>query len=527
MQSAVTAQKFGLTAILLDCADLGSALALHQNLQQNPPAGVEELIPAAQTVLVRFETAAQATYFAQHFAWDGGAHASAASKDPRTLEVIYEGQDLEDVAKMLNMSTEQVINAHTQQQWSVAFAGFAPGFFYLHAEDNVLEVPRRSSPRTAVPTGSVGLAGQFSGIYPRESPGGWQLIGRTNAPLWDLQQDPPALLEPGDLVQFKAVREHTRVASSATSAPKTAQRSIAQVITSGAQLLYQDAGRVQQTHWGVSPSGFADPVAAHEANYLVGNEPDATVLESLMGGFVLESHEDSVMALSGAQALAIITEGEELDRVVPAHTPFALLSGQTLRVGIADAGLRVYLAVRGGFDVELSAHSASYDTMSAVGPAPLTAGDPLHAGETTGKAVRVPTPAPELPKNDEVTEVRVILGPRENWFTAESLENFFTVNWKISPQSNRIGVRLVPDTENNSAVLQREITSELPSEGMISGAIQVPPNGEPVVFLADHPVTGGYPVIATVHPEDLRLLAQSQPGTTLRFTRFNNQEAIH
>ncbi|WP_237236932.1 5-oxoprolinase subunit B family protein, partial [Rothia nasimurium] len=176
-----TVKPFGLLAVMVDCRTLENALHLHGHLQQHPAAGQTELVPAAQTVLVRFETAQQAADFL------AAPDLPQASGDVRThgrtvtIPVVYDGQDLTDVATHLGMSEQAVIYAHTTGHWSVAFAGFAPGFFYLHRHDNVLDVPRRSTPRTSVPAGAVGLAGDFSGIYPRTSPGGWQLIGRTNA----------------------------------------------------------------------------------------------------------------------------------------------------------------------------------------------------------------------------------------------------------------------------------------------------------------------------------------------------------
>lgn len=523
-------KRFGLTSILVECADLSAALAVHSHLQHQPPAGLVELIPAAQTVLVRFEQAHQALTFARTFTGAASTDIRREASREQLIDVVYDGEDLADVAEHTGLSIEKVIEAHTQQLWSVAFAGFAPGFFYLHAEENVLEVPRRASPRTAVPSGAVGLAGQFSGIYPRTSPGGWQLIGHTNAPLWDLSQNPPALLEPGNTVRFRAVREHIDVATPESTVSEPSTDSVLTVKTAGAQLLFEDEGRSGLTHWGVSPAGFADPVAAHAANLLVGNMPSATVLESLMGGFVVEAQQDTVVSLTGARTFAIVTEPAQPDRVVPQETPVALMAGQTLRVGVAEQGLRVYLGIRGGFAAEEAATRFSTDTMSSIGPSPLQPGDSLHVAEKTGIAVAHPVIAPALPNPQEANLIRVIVGPRDDWFTPESIQRFFRTEWTVSPDSNRIGIRLAPQ-ENESdgtdtQTLERANTEELPSEGMISGAIQVPPNGEPVVFLADHPVTGGYPVIACVHPHDLRLLAQSQPGTTIRFTRFEiNGEA--
>lgn len=122
-----------------------------------------------------------------------------------TIDVVYDGADLDDVARLTGLSAEQVVDAHTAAPLRVGFAGFAPGFAYLIGGDRRLHVPRRAEPRTRVPAGSVGLAGEFSGVYPRETPGGWQLIGHTDAVLWDVERDPPALLVPGTWVRFRAI----------------------------------------------------------------------------------------------------------------------------------------------------------------------------------------------------------------------------------------------------------------------------------------------------------------------------------
>lgn len=564
-----TVKPFGALAALVDCRTLENALHLHGHLQQHPAQGQVELVPAAQTVLVRFETPAHTASFL------GNPRLPQASGDVRThgrtvtIPVIYDGQDLADVANHLGISEQAVIYAHTTGHWSVAFAGFAPGFFYLHRHDNVLDVPRRATPRTSVPAGSVGLAGDFSGIYPRTSPGGWQLIGRTNAPLWDLTQNPPALLEPGMQVQFEAVRELiTASQAGVQDAPAPAQQpqagsrpvgshpidseqadgpapapcQVLEVNSPGLLTLFQDSGRAGLTHWGVSPSGPADRAAAAEANRLVGNSAEDTVLENLAGGLKLTALADVELALTGADTPATLTDPAQeppLNLAVRPSTPFALMPGQTLTLGAPARGLRSYLALRGGFAAPHEATSASRDTLAGLGPKPLVAGDRLVRARASSAVVAHPVPVLPLPEPGTVLEVRALPGPRDDWFTPESLGHFAEVTWEVSQSSDRIGVRLiladaaqeaplaqdVPSTpaDGSSApqptgVLTRAVTRELPSEGMVAGAVQVPPSGEPVVFLADHPVTGGYPVIATVHPADLRLLAQAPPGTRLRFT---------
>lgn len=544
-------KRFGALAVLVDCTTLEAALHVHAHLVERPATGQIELVPAAQTVLVRFNTAEQADAFM------ATPDLPATSGDVRThgqtatIDVVYDGQDVAEVASLLGISHEAVVYAHTTGHWSVAFAGFAPGFFYLHRHDNVLDVPRRTTPRTAVPAGSVGLAGDFSGIYPRTSPGGWQLIGHTDAPLWDLSRETPALLEPGMQVQFRAVRELVQISEqgpqqgaipSADTLVKTALSPVLTVNSPGALTLFQDSGRKGLTHWGVSPSGFADLAAAKEANRLVGNLPGATVLENLAGGLALTALEDTVLALTGAKVTATISQpegtqpdvGEQAEDPEPftplvarAYAPFALKAGQKLTLSSVEQGLRVYLAVRGGFAAPFEAASTSRDTLASLGADSLTAGDQLQLASLPVSVVGNPAPPLPLPIAGETLEIRVIPGPRDDWFTADSLARFGQLTWQVSEASDRIGVRLLPaETPDTQTPLTRAITGELPSEGMVPGAIQVPPSGEPVVFLADHPVTGGYPVIATVHPADLRLLAQSPPQTLIRFVTEMPQEPI-
>lgn len=198
----LTFNRYGLRNVLIDCGSLENALSIHARLATVEVAGAIELIPAAQTVLIRFASQKYCRRFLKNplSVLESGAPATPTKVNTdaeRVIEVLYDGEDLAEVAELAGLSQEAVIAQHTSMEYRVAFAGFAPGFFYLHSEDRTLDVPRRTNPRTKVPAGSVGLAGEFSGIYPRTSPGGWQLIGRTADPLWDIHQDPPALLAPG------------------------------------------------------------------------------------------------------------------------------------------------------------------------------------------------------------------------------------------------------------------------------------------------------------------------------------------
>ncbi len=196
----------GDAALLAEFASLDEVLAYNRALDAGRPPGVVDLVAGARTLLVRFEPeVVQADTVRRWISETAPEAGGAVVPEEVVIRVRYDGPDLEEVGERTGLGTEGVIAAHTGRAWSVAFGGFAPGFAYLAGGDDRLRVPRRESPRTAVPAGAVGLAGEFSGIYPRRSPGGWQLIGTTEAELWQPERTPPALLRPGVQVRFIAV----------------------------------------------------------------------------------------------------------------------------------------------------------------------------------------------------------------------------------------------------------------------------------------------------------------------------------
>jgi KipI family sensor histidine kinase inhibitor len=207
-------RPMGESAFLAELPDAAATLDLYRRLAADRPAGVQDVVPAARTVLVTFHPGVPAAHrtAAEHWlraaassADQPGAASDAGDVEPSGLvriAVRYGGPDLEEVGALLGISVDDVIAAHTGTVWAAAFIGFAPGFAYLQAPDGRLDVPRRSSPRSAVPAGSVALAAGYCGVYPRESPGGWHLIGTTDAVLWDADRPRPALLAPGTEVEF-------------------------------------------------------------------------------------------------------------------------------------------------------------------------------------------------------------------------------------------------------------------------------------------------------------------------------------
>lgn len=510
-------------AVLVELADLDATLALSASLDAEPIPGVVDVVPGARTLLIAFRpSAVSAAQLAAAVRSRPLTRARSAEAPLRRVPVRYDGEDLAEVARLLDMAPDEVVRRHTGAEYAVAFVGFAPGFAYMTGGDPLLDVPRRTSPRTRIPAGSVALAGAYSGIYPRESPGGWQLIGTTDLAMWDLGRDRPAYLEPGDRVRFDLAREgatRSSAASASSSASAAAAASASsvdsalEVVATGLQTVFQDLGRTGYTSMGVSASGALDPVALRAANRLVGNDPGKAALEILLGGLRMRARGPQVVAVTGAAVPIDIRPADGTKRAAGIHRPLALDDGDELVVGAPLDGVRSYLAVRGGFAVEPVLGSWATDALSGVGPAPLTAGQVIAVSPVTGGTPVAIEDAPErpLPRVGEETVFDVVLGPRTDWLTADAVDTLAGQSWEVTPQSNRVGVRLSGDP------VQRERTEELPSEGCVAGALQIPPNGQPVLFLADHPLTGGYPVIGAVVADQVPLAGQLPVGARVRF----------
>ena len=265
----------------------------------------------------------------------------------------------------------------------------------------------------------------------------------------------------------------------------------------------QDRGRTGLAHLGVPRAGPLDVPAAEFANRLVGNGPEAALLEVTWGGLELTTADGVWVAVTGAPVPLDVDgaarAGDRAEWLPP---------GARLRLGAPRAGVRSYLAVAGGVAVEPVLGSRATDTLAWVGPPRVEDGAKLPVGEPTGPPAAVDAPRPR-----RAGPLRVWPGPRSDWFGGDALERLCSTSYVVGEASNRIGLRL------DGPAPERVRDDELPSEGMVLGAVQVPPGGQPVVFLADHPPTGGYPVLAVVHPDDLWQCAQLRPGEELRFVR--------
>ncbi|MBB3526733.1 MULTISPECIES: 5-oxoprolinase/urea amidolyase family protein [Rhizobium] len=518
-----------LTTLLVELDDLDQTLALFASLETDPVEGIEEIVPAARTLMIGFRAERlTAERLAGEIATRDLSARIAPSDQLVEIPVHYDGEDLADVAQLTGLSVEEVIRRHTESTFTVAFCGFAPGFGYLVGGDPALHVPRRQSPRTRIPAGSVALAGAFSGVYPQASPGGWQIIGTTLEKMWDLSRDPPALFQPGYRVRFFDLEKRTVAIS--TLATKVADAGPAEVSGGAVTLkvlaapmpaLFQDLGRFGKTGQGVSSSGALDRRALKAANRVVGNAAGTPCLEITLGGFSFEASGRTVMALTGAPCPISIRDASGRTIAAETYRPISLEPGDVVTLGHAPRGMRSYLSIRGGLTVEPVLGSASTDTLAFIGPDPVTAGTILTlqtATQSLGSVSLSEAPAFAFPASGEIVTLDVIMGPRSDWFTEAAITSFSGQLWQVTPQSNRVGIRLSGDI-----AIERKDKTELPSEGTATGAIQVPHSGQPVLFLADHPLTGGYPVIGTVAEYHLDLAGQIPVNAQIRFrpvTRF-------
>ncbi|MBD2797439.1 5-oxoprolinase/urea amidolyase family protein [Xenorhabdus sp. 18] len=511
--------------IMVELSGLAETLALLDSLNRSPILGIEEIIPAARTLMVHFRpTKISSQQLAAEISRRNLQERSHATGKRLEIPVHYNGDDLALVAEILGCTVQEVIHQHTENEYTVAFTGFAPGFAYMVSDTVQWNIPRRETPRTRIPAGAVALAGEFSSVYPQASPGGWQIIGMTTERMWDLSRSSPALLQPGYRVNFRdAGFCPATISLPETRLPETSGSNIApvskttchlEILSVGLQTLFQDLGRVGQAKSGISESGAMDKSALRSANRMVGNASDQVCLEIVQGGFKAVAHGQMLIAITGAPCpIAIKTPSGEIF-YVNTYQPIDLNEGDEISLGRPVAGMRSYLSVRGGFTVPAILSSHSFDTLSHIGPAPLKVNDKVAIGATSHcAAISVSeTPAFAMPNQDEIVVLDILFGPRTDWFTQASIDLLSKQVWQVTPQSNRIGLRL-----NGECSLSRIKPQELPSEGTCAGAIQIPASGQPVLFLADHPLTGGYPVIASIADYHLDLAGQIPVNAKIRF----------
>ncbi|MFM7136222.1 MAG: 5-oxoprolinase subunit PxpB [Planctomycetota bacterium] len=431
------------------------------------------------------------------------------------ISVAYDGPDLDKVCAGHGITRERFIADHTAPDYLVEAIGFLPGFGYLAGLPSRLATPRRATPRRVVPAGAVGIGGGQTGVYPCSSPGGWNLVGRANVSLFDASRPRPALLAVGDGVRFLAADLPPAAEPEPRVTAGGGRNAAIAVIQPGLFTTVQDLGRPVHRAAGVPLSGAADATSLRLANLLVGNPEAAAAIECALLGPTLRFERDALVALVGADFPGL--RGGLATRV-PAGTQLSL--------GHATAGCRGYLAVAGGIDVESVLGSRSTLVVAALGGyagRPLRAGDRLGVGSGFTPAGPCPSVAAGFPPaelgvrfGDRQRVLRIIPGEHADAFDAEAWSRRF----RTSSRSDRMGVRLEGGSLSGSGAF-----AGMASVAVFPGTVQVPPDGQPIVLLADAQTIGGYPVLGQVIAADLPRAAQLRPGDEVRFEPVSLAEA--
>ena len=506
--------------------------ALDATVSRAAIPGVIETIPAYCSLLVQYDPLeinyAQLEQLLAELAANS-ASAPAVEMPIKEVPTIYGGDygpDLSDVAAAHNLAPEDVIAIHSGTVYTVYMLGFSPGFAYMGNVPDSIATPRLAAPRTRVPAGSVAIAAQQTGVYPQSTPGGWRILGRTNLTLFDPLRDPACFFQPGDRVRFVAVKTFEVSETSKVSQLIIAHGNAIEILAPGLLTTVQDLGRFGYQRYGVPIAGAMDSFALRAGNALVGNPADAAVLEITVVGPTLRFLTDALIAITGADLQPILNTPELESWMAPLWTAIYVRGGSLLEFGGRKEGCRAYLAIAGGIAVPPVMNSTSTYLTGGFGGLSgraLRTGDMPAAGETrvhlsglAGRSLAIEN----RPRYLDDPIVRVILGPQNDYFTPEAIEQFLAEEFEVTITSDRMGLRL------HGPPLTHKGAKEIVSCGIAPGAIQVPPNAQPIILTADRQTVGGYPVIATVIRSDLPLLAQCVPGQSrVRFKAVSMAEA--
>jgi KipI family sensor histidine kinase inhibitor len=500
------------TVELADTLDLevcARVRALDRALAERPFAGLVECVPTVRSLLVLFDPARIA-------AAEVGVHvrerlaAPIAPAPPGSLHEIpvrYGGEagpDLESVADHLGTTADAVVQQHAGREYTALMLGFTPGFAYLGVLPPALSLPRRATPRTRVPAGSLGLAGPFTGVYPRSSAGGWHLIGRTTVPLFDPYRAAPARFSAGDRVRFVPTDE-TRAASPGAPSFEGGEP-LVEVLEPGTQTTVQDLGRTGYRRYGVARAGAMDPIALGAANHAVGNARSAPGLECTLAGPRLRFLRTTRFAVAGADLGAVLWRSDLGRWVVPHGRSVVARPGNVLAFEGRRSGYRAYVAFAGGLAVPIVMGSCATDVGAAFGGTggALRAGDLLRGGRAIGSASN----ASPIPDASDLVRLQVTPGPQEQALDDASMRMILTEEFVVSTEADRAGLRL------EGPRLRHRGSAEILSDGMPPGSIQVPPDGAPIVMAAEGPTTGGYVKPLVIVSADLPKLGQLVPGET-------------
>ncbi|HYM60008.1 MAG TPA: carboxyltransferase domain-containing protein [Thermoanaerobaculia bacterium] len=400
------------------------------------------------------------------------------------------GPDLDEILAKGGLSRDAFLRGVADLRLTARYLGFRAGFAYLDGWPDAWALPRRPTSRVRVPGGTFAIAGTRAGFYPVDSPGGWNLLGRTDAALWDPSSDPPILIEPGDTVMIVPTEREILARPEPAMASVLDAPLIAEVVQPGQLTQVVSAEDWSRSVYGLPAGGPFDLEAAALANRAVGNAADAPLLECVMVGPQLRFERPAEVSWSGAAA------DLKVDGSSPADPRrFAVRAGATLAVGRIRGGLRGWLAVTGGIDVPRMLYGQ---------PPPLRRGALYSASSRLSEAI-----VASLARG-EIREIRAIAGPHP--VSPRELDAIAANEWEVTPQIDRVGIRLRPTDR-----IEAEIPANLPSCGMQCGSVQWHPDGSIIVMGPDHPVTGGYLQPVTVASEERWKLAQLAPGMLVRW----------
>jgi KipI family sensor histidine kinase inhibitor len=520
---------FGDCAFLVQTADVGAAHALAGLLAGHladgtAPGSVDDVVVGFASVLVVLDADPDRADAGAVAAWltglAGGPPGRATATDrarDHVLPVVFDGDDLAEVADLVGAPVDRVVAAMVDAELEVAFVGFAPGFPYLTGlPPELAALARRATPRTSVPAGSVAVAAGFAGVYPRSTPGGWHLLGRTTVTLFDPAVPPHSRVAPGDRVRFVVADAavdpelHAGVVTGPPSGGRpllTAGAASLDVLEPGLATTVQDGGRRGTAHLGVPVAGAADPRSAALVNLLLGDDPGTAVLECTAVGPTIRMVGDGFLAVVGPGRVEVSVDG----RPAPDGAVLPVADGQVVRVGRVEGGLRAYVGVAGGVTTPRLFGSRSSDVLTGLGTGPLRAGDRV----ARGAGGRVRGGLEPSHRGAGPTLLRVVPGPHGR------VGGLVGTDWEVGTDVDRIGVRLAP--VRGPGVDGGRPRSSTP---MVTGAVQVPPDGRPILLLPDHATVGGYPVVACVASVDLPLLGQLTPGDLVAFTAVDPAGAV-
>lgn len=480
----------------LDLEANARMLALVRALLADPLPGVTDVVPGYVKLYLEYDADRISRARVERWVrWHLEALIEAPTGKEVEIPVRYDGPDLAWVAEQTGLSVEEVVRLHSQAPYRVFATGFTPGFPFLGPLSERLRLPRRGTPRALVPAHAVAIAGNQSGIYPLPSPGGWHLIGSALTQIYNPHRAPVFLLEAGDRVRFVPSEGPTpAVPALKPLLPEAPRYPVLRVEEPGLLDLVMDGGRRMAGRLGLAASGVLDGRLAGLANRLVGNPPDAPLLELTLKGPVLSALRPLVAVFVGYGMRPLVNSVP----VAVAQT-FVLRAGDKLHFEPAPEGARGYLALAGGLESDRFYGSASTDVKGLIGR-PLQAGDVLGVAEIREARAGFGFALPLL----EPRRVRLLPGPQ---YSPEAMRALCSAPFELV-SGDRMGLRLLgPEVPGG----------ELISEATPLGAVQITTEGQPILLLNDRGRIGGYAKPALVHPFDLPWLAQLRPGQAVRF----------